>query len=118
MSRIVNIGTQNYTQVIALDEPGMGGANHDYCVASAEDSEAIFADVLFQEGPIKESKINGCHNEDLIAIVLDRLEGFQSGNYACVENANAILNLKSALTWLNNRTKARQDRGVEGTAVV
>lgn len=72
----------------------------------------------FQEGPIKEVGINGVHNEDLIAIVLTRLEYFQNTEYACKENEKAIEKLEEALMWLRKRTLNRQARNVEGTSSI
>lgn len=115
--REVKIGRQKYTKVVVLDEPGHGGACHEYRVISVNDpaGEATAARVSFQNGPIKEYGINGCRQEDLLAIVLDRLESFQAGEWRCRENALAITKIEEAMHWLNHRTKARIDRGVEGT---
>ena len=89
----------------------MGNASHHY--------EIHFADVVqridFQQGPVKEHGINGISNEALLAIVLDRLRGFQSGQYACRENAVALTHLETSLMWLQKRTRDRVLRGVEGT---
>jgi hypothetical protein len=73
--------------------------------------------VFFQNGPIKENGVNGCHQEDLLAIVLHRLQSFQAGDYKCRENALAITKIEEAMHWLNHRTTARLNRGVEGTSV-
>ena len=54
-------------------------------------------------------------DENLIEIVINRLQGFQSDKYSCRENAIALTKLQEALLWLNKRTKDRTDRGVEGT---
>lgn len=120
--RVVSIGTQKYTKVVCTDEPGAGNACHNYDVVSVAGSDnepvAIFTRVIFQNGPIKEAGVNGCHNEDLLAIVADRLQGFQSGPYACRENAIALTKIYEALHWLNHRTQARIDRGVEGTNTI
>lgn len=70
--------------------------------------------VHFQEGPIKEYGVNGVHNEDLIAMVIYRLEHFQNSEYRCRENALAITALEEALLWLRKRTMGREKRGVEG----
>lgn len=118
--RKVQIGTEHYTQVFALDEKGAGNANHKYQVrlkVSNGETFNVFADVKFQYGAIKENGINGCHNEDLIAIVIDRLQGFQAGEFSCRENAIAITKLEEALLWLNKRTADRVVRGVEGTSI-
>lgn len=71
--------------------------------------------VHFQEGPIKECGVNGVCNEDLIAMVICRLEHFQKSAYACRDNALAITKLEEALLWLRKRTMGREKRQVEGT---
>ena len=113
--RVVKIGTDRFTKIQCLDEPGAGGACHEYEVIDTRD-KTLFSKVSFQNGPIQESGVNGCHQEDLIAIVIDRLQSFQSGDYSCRENALAITKLEEALHWLNHRTAERQARGVEGTS--
>lgn len=65
-------------------------------------------------GPVKEFGVNGCHQEDLLEIVIDRLKSFQSGKFSCRENAIALTKLEEAMRWLNHRTKDRQQQGVEG----
>ena len=74
-----------------------------------------FGHVQFQNGPVKEFGVNGCHQEDLLAIVIDRLQSFQAGEFSCRENALALTKLEEAMHWLNHRTNARIARGVEGT---
>jgi hypothetical protein len=71
--------------------------------------------VCFQEGPIALAGVNGISNEALLAIVEDRLAGFQSGEYACRENALALTKIQEAMMWLQKRTRDRAARGVEGT---
>ncbi len=75
------------------------------------------AEIHFQEGPIIEYGVNGVCNEDLIAMVICRLEHFQKSEYSCRENAIAITKLEEALLWLRKRTMAREKRGVEGTSI-
>lgn len=99
-------------EVTVEDAPGAGGANHHYLVSYGG---AIFADLLFQDGPVKEKGVNGITQEVLLAIVIDRLRGFQSGQFKCVENAAALSSCESALHALQMRTRARISRGVEGT---
>ena len=71
--------------------------------------------ISFQNGPISEAGVNGVSNEALLAIVIDRLEGFQRGQYSCRENALALTKLQEAMHWLHHRTRERMARGVEGT---
>jgi len=108
-------------KVEVLDDPGQGNACHLYRI-SGFDTESNPGDqgenrtmVLFQNGPIKEVGVNGVTQEALLAILIDRLRGFQSGPYACRENAIALMHLEEALMWLQQRTVARIRRGVEGT---
>lgn len=120
--RVLEIGTRKYTEVRVLDEKGQGNANHVYKIYDANKDSDKLSDGLclinFQNGPIKEYGVNGVMNEDLIAIVIDRMRGFQSGDYACRDNALALTKLEEALMWLRNRTNSRETRGVEGTNVI
>jgi hypothetical protein len=117
--RVVEIGTRRYTQVVCLDAPGAGNACHIYRVLSVQrdpsEPQAVYAQVDFQNWPVKESGVNGCQNEDLIAIVIDRLQGFQGGKFSCRENAIALTKLEEVLMWLRKGTDNRVARGVEGT---
>ncbi len=110
-------------RTFALDEPGQGGACHEYQIIGLFEGIGVsktLGRITFQNGPINVdgNGINGVQNEDLLAIVIDRLEGFQSGKYACQENAIALSQCKAALETLQSRTKARAALGVEGTHVV
>lgn len=112
-------GLNELVNVIVMDEPGSGGACHHYRVeplATDHPQGAINPfDVKFQDGPVLEAGANGCSNESLLAIVEDRLKGFQSGQFACRENAIALTHLQEAMHWLHHRTRERIQRGVEGT---
>ena len=85
--RELNIGTKRYTVVTADDEPGQGGACHEYNIRSIPkdpgNPQAVFGHIRFQNGPVKENPLNGCFDPDLIAIVIDRLEHFQAGAFKC-----------------------------------
>jgi hypothetical protein len=100
-------------KILAVDEPGSGGANHRYNVVVPGAAGRIEID--FQNGPIAEAGVNGLTHEALIAIVIDRLQAFQTGPFACRENALALTKLEEAMHWLHHRTRARMQRGVEGT---
>jgi hypothetical protein len=116
-------------RITVHDEPGHGNACHKYkvwpkeldtfdvCSDPKRGSRLVRAclDIQFQDGPIIECGVNGISNEALLAIVADRLQGFQSGKYACEENANALQAVESALDWMKRRTAKRIERGVEGT---
>lgn len=114
--RKLDIGTSNYTEVVVLDGPGAGGACHQYQVNSVSVPDVAYAIVQFQKGGVKEAGVNGCFQEDLLAIVIDRLRSFQAGDFACRENAIALTKCEEALMWLQSRTAKRVARGVEGTS--
>jgi len=100
--------------ILVLDEPGAGGADHEYRVSRPG---SVVTCIEFQNGPIAEVGVNGLTHEVLLAIVIDRLQSFQAGPFACRENANALRHVEEALKWLISRTKDRMRRGVEGTSV-
>lgn len=105
--------------VEATDEPGNGGANHCYQIRGEKgplDHHPIpTIDIRFQNGAIQEAGANGVSNESLLAVVIDRLQCFQKGPFACRENALALTHLEETMHWLNHRTQGRLARGVEGT---
>jgi hypothetical protein len=110
-------GLNDALRITVLDERGPGNANHKYQIAMVSDvgPEGYFT-AHFQNGPIAEAGVNGISNEALLAIVQDRLEGFQSGEFACRENAIALTHVQDAMHWLQHRTRERLARGVEGTS--
>lgn len=78
--------------------------------------------ISWQDGPLGRGEDrkapNGAFVEDVIAAVIQRIEHYQAaqdGKFACHENAMALLGLGDALRLLNERTKAREARQVEGT---
>ena len=111
--------TSGYAEVRVLDEKGQGNANHEYKIYKTKKDDKGLSDglclVSFQNGPIKEFGVNGVTDEDLLAIVVDRLRGFQSGDFACGANQHALAHVENAFTALMNRTAERENRGVEGT---
>lgn len=127
-------GLNDAIKVAAVDAPGPGGANHVYTIdliGGAPTSGGLAAAIGFQNGPIGESGFNGITNEALLAVLIDRMRGFQHlrnlhgsfdfnsrGKYACRENAIALTSLEEALMWLQKRTRDRLARGVEGTHAV
>lgn len=93
-----------------------GAQCHRYYIAIGNEPIDDATQVLeFQEGPIKEVGVNGITNEALLAIVIDRMEYFQGGDFRCRENALALTKLQEAMHWLDHRTREREERGVEGT---
>lgn len=106
---------------IYSDEPDVekgGGACHRYraIIGSAEPSwENDIANVQFQHGPRNvEGSEPGCTDGVLLAILIDRYEGFQAGPYACAENAETLGYMKAALGCMKSRADERASRGVLG----
>lgn len=109
-------GCNEALMVRAMDKPGHGGASHEYQIEFNDDRpDAILCKINFQNGPIAEVGTNGITHEALLAILIDRLEGFQSGKFAHPYNADALTSLRSAQASLQQRTRDRLARGVEGT---
>ena len=138
-------GLNEAIEIRAIDEPGSGGANHNYSVVLKPPGIPTFhiANIVFQNGPIaKPEDFNGLTNEALLAILIDRMRGFQGvppvhsapeitgvlttepndyaaknlrAPFACRENAMALTHLEEALMWLQKRTLDRVKRGVEGS---
>ena len=100
--------------VSVIDEIGSGGANHVYRIEGGSAGQTI---LRFQNGPISAdgNGVNGITHEALLAVLCDRLRGFQKGPYACKANACALTHLEEAQHWLQQRTIERMRRGVEGT---
>lgn len=110
------IRDNQYTRTFVYDEPGAGGACHKYSVevAAMPNDPIVLGQVNFQNGPIQEAGVNGVQNEDLLAIVIHRLRGFQQGPFSCRTNAIALTKCEEALMWLESRTADRMARSVEG----
>lgn len=107
-------GLNDALMIEVLDEPGPGNACHTYVISDGDSDQLCF--IPFQNGPLQEAGLNGISNESLLAVVEDRLIGFQSGEFACRENAIALTKIQEAMMWLQKRTRDRMARGVEGTS--
>ena len=103
----------NESITIGADGPGPGGASHRYTLTIGEHRVGF---LQFQEGPrhVPEST-PGATEAALLAILIDRLRGFQAGPYACRENAIQLTKLEETLHWARARADARAKRGVLGT---
>lgn len=76
----------------------------------------------WQNGPLGtgEERLlpNGAFVEDVLQACLERIRFYQDaadGKFRCRENALAITHIEDALFRLDDRTRQRQARGVEGT---
>lgn len=94
-------------QIRVKDEPGPGNANrhYEFYIEPNQGNERGYkTEIHFQGGSIAEHGLNGITNEALLAVVIDRLRGFQKGSFPCEENAQALVNAKQSLHWLQQRT--------------
>jgi hypothetical protein len=106
-------GLNEALTIEVLDPPGIGGASHLYKIHGPRRIDESGHDypvpccIEFQAGPVKEVGVKGVSIEALLAIAEDRLAGFQSGAYACRDNAVALTKIQEALMWLQRRTRDR-----------
>lgn len=112
--------TNHQLTVEVMDEPGQGGACHEYRIRDFYNKVHHWDNVLifFQNGPIKDVGVNGVTHEALLAILLHRMRSFQSGPYANEHNHFALEHMEAALNHLQARTRERIARNVEGTHAV
>jgi hypothetical protein len=71
-------------------------------------------EVQLQSAPIKEVGVNGCQIDDVIMLVIKILESF-NGKVPHEKTVQAIGYLQAACSCLDERTKDRIVRKVEGT---
>jgi len=73
----------------------------------------------WQNGPLGRGEgrkePNGAFVEDIIDAAADRIRYYQESRFRCQDNAEALHHLELAMEYLNNRTKDREERDVEGT---
>ena len=103
------------TNVAALDlqDPKAGNASHVYGVQWGGPKDVT--KIQFQHGARGvEGSVPGIFDDDLLAVVQDRLEGFQSGPFACDENRTALDAVKAARAALGERVARRISKGVLG----
>jgi len=83
------------------------------------EAEGVGISIQWQNGPLAVSGSrlapNGAFVEDVIQVCITRIEFYQDSKFHCLENAAALGHLKAALEVLGERTKGREERGVEGT---
>ena len=103
------------SNVVALDDrdPQAGSASHAYGIQYGGPKDVL--KIQFQHGPrgVEGSKA-GIFDDDLLAIIQDRMEGFQTGPYACAENEEAMGFIRQAREVLGRRVARRVAQGVLG----
>ncbi|WP_338627618.1 ABC transporter ATPase [Clostridium baratii] len=103
--------------VVATDDKGPGGANHEYLIrCSLDGCICDLASIKFQKGARKEeNSIHGVIDSDLLEIVRDRLKCFQEGPFSSEYNEKALEHIELALMYMNRRVEDRIERNVLGT---
>lgn len=101
--------------VAALDEPDLdaGGACHRYAIQYGGPNDVCV--IQFQHGPRGvASSTPGVFEDALAAILEHRLTGFQSGPFACPENAEALSAIRQMRAALDTRIARRMAKSVLG----
>ena len=75
--------------------------------------------IRWQDGPLgrgaDRKEPDGAFVEGVIQAAIGRLEFYQASKFHCMYNSEAIRHLQLALSTLNDRTRTRESREVEGT---
>ena len=85
----------------------------DYSSSEDKDGTQKFQQITFYKMNEDGSSENGTTLEELLRVGIERLTDLNS-KFACRENSIAITKMQEALLWLNERTRERKERGVEG----
>lgn len=115
----------NESIAIEADQPDQSGASHQYQLwvntpVEQGDPRDIARHgcgfVQFQKGPRNvEGSTAGATEAALLAVLIDRLRGFQAGPYPSRQNAIMLTKLEECLMWTKDRANERAKRGVLGT---
>jgi hypothetical protein len=113
-------GTQEKITIISDEPDPRDGAAHNYSLnverVTAWTHNGDFATLRFQRGPKNDpDHVPGLTDAALLAVLIDRYEGFQRGPFACRENAIVLTHLQTAALWIRARADDRARRGVMGT---
>lgn len=98
--------TSNYTEI--LHEKEFDHVPNNFIINKVDyeyNGSPTLAIINFQNGLIKDNGINGISNEDLIAIVIKRLECIQNTKLKSSENALALIKLEECLMALKKYNK-------------
>jgi hypothetical protein len=108
---------QTFTAENRLDDEGRPAGGFVRLDAGDAGTPALY--VRWQDGPLAVDGVrrepNGAFVETVIAAAKQRIEHYQSTQFASLYNEAAIGYLDAALAALHARTADREARGVEGT---
>ncbi len=114
-------GDGNPTRLYAVGERNVAGAHDRFCVTGLYLQHEGCQGALpiegldFQHGNPLTNGYNGVTIEQVLAMGKHRLEGYQSGPFACADNQEAIDHITQAIEALQRRTKDRIAREVKNT---
>ena len=108
------VKTGDGRHVCRCGEPGAGGAHTRYASLDIHTVNRVVSVLNFQHDTIPNVGVVGWTNECLLAVISDRLKAFQNGGFPCDENYEALVRVDQALHILEQRTRDRKTRGVEG----
>ena len=97
--------------VVRVGGKTAGGAFAQYAIVHGGKT---LVQVPFQHDTIPLVGVVGGTNETLASMIVDRLECFQAGDFACEANEIALEHFREGLKALEARTADRTERGVEG----
>ncbi len=97
--------------VVRVGGKTAGGAFAQYAVM---DGGKTLVQIPFQHDTIPKVGVVGATNEACAAVLIDRLECFQAGDFPCEANEIALEHFRQGLKALEARTSDRESRGVEG----
>lgn len=95
-------GAKRYTEI--LSDGSL------YLIKEVGKGKKEFARIKFQQGRSRKVGINGVHSEDLLLILIDRMEKLQQGRFICNEHNEVISLLKKAIVLLRNRNKNEKEK--------
>lgn len=98
------------------NDAGAGNGRHEYMVVAFGPDGEIDWDKLikFQKGPLPQVGHNGILSNVFLAVLIDHLKSFQTGEYASRETAIAITHLEEAENFLARRADKRNAQGILG----
>ncbi len=82
-------------------------------MSSGDANSGARQEIHFQHGTIPENGVNGVTNEAVLDLLAMRLRALNQ-SFPCRENSLAITKIEEARLWLQERTRIREDQGVEG----
>lgn len=107
-----SLATHSPSNVASVDAQGPGGAHHHYRVIP---EPGVTFDICFFRGPREAVNTQpGLFEDDLLAILEDRMACFQRGEFPSSANNVALHHIKKAREALASRVAERLARGVLG----